>query len=132
LALLSIPHLFWRASIAVSDVIPLTFECLLDNGSHLVLIHNLLIDDLAICHHKLLILIETKLVMWEGNCKVVVKMYEYVKLWLHDSSGEYCAQTVQAIIAPNLTAPGVLSLPFLTHNSITLLRLPLIWCKTLI
>src|ERR1700676_4306149 len=34
---LSVPHLYWRASAPVPNDVPATFECLLDNGSHLVL-----------------------------------------------------------------------------------------------
>src|SRR6202040_2625229 len=38
LVLLSVPHLYWRASANVPNDVPLNFDCLLDNGSHLVLI----------------------------------------------------------------------------------------------
>jgi hypothetical protein len=35
---ISVPHLFWRASAAVPNDFPAKFDCLIDNGSHLVLI----------------------------------------------------------------------------------------------
>jgi hypothetical protein len=56
--------------------------------------------------------------MQDGKNKSVIKLYEYVKLRLYDSSGEYCAKSMRAVIAPNLVAPVILSLPFLSHNSI--------------
>jgi hypothetical protein len=58
--------------------------------------------------------------MQDGKNKSVLKLYDYVKLRLYDSSGEYCAKSVQAIIALNLVAPVILSLPFLSHNSIVI------------
>ena len=96
------------------------FECLLNNSSHLVLIRDSLVGKLSLRRHKLPIPIETELAMRKGDRKVVVKMYDYVKLRLNDSSGEYTARTARAIIAPNLVAPVILSLPFLSHNSIVI------------
>jgi hypothetical protein len=58
--------------------------------------------------------------MQEGERKVSVFLYEYVKLWLYDSSGEYAAKSVHAIVALNLISPVILGLPFLTHNSIVI------------
>jgi len=49
---------------------------------------------------------------------VTVCLYKYMKLCLYNSSGEYSAKSVWAIIAPNLVAPVILGLPFLTYNSI--------------
>jgi hypothetical protein len=56
--------------------------------------------------------------MREGEKKVVVFLYEYVKLCLSDASGGYAAKSVRAIIAPNLVSPVICGLPFLSHNSI--------------
>jgi len=56
--------------------------------------------------------------MQEGDHKTIVKLYEYVKLRLYDSSGEYVAKSVHAIVAPRLVLPIILGLPFLTHNLI--------------
>jgi len=56
--------------------------------------------------------------MREGDQKVVVQLYDYVKLRLYDSSGEYSAKSIHAIVAPNLVAPVILGLLFLAHNSI--------------
>jgi hypothetical protein len=118
---LSVPHMFWRAcalTATTSDDAPAQFDCLIDNGSSLVLIRNSLVNDLYLRRHKLPEPIETKLAMREGEKKIIVPLYKYVKLCLSDSSGEYSAKSVRAIIAPNLISPVILGLPFLTHNSI--------------
>jgi hypothetical protein len=46
---LSVPHLFWRASAASADTdsVPLDFDCLIDDGSHLVLICDSLMNQLS-------------------------------------------------------------------------------------
>src|SRR5882762_4244482 len=113
----SVPHLFWRAAAASNSGL-VEFDCLVDNGSHLVLIRDTLVDELALKRRKLHIPFETELAMREGEKKVVVRLYEYVKLRLCDASGEYAAKSVRAIIAPNLVAPVICGLPFLSHNSI--------------
>jgi len=112
IAPLSIPHLFWRASASILSAIPAHFNYLLDNGSHLILIHNSLVDELSLHHCKLHEPIETELVMHEGEHKVVVKLYDYVKLHLCDSSSEYITKSVCTVMAPNLVAPIILGLPF--------------------
>jgi hypothetical protein len=48
---LSVPHLFWRACAAVASLTddkPSKFDCLIDNGSHLVLINNSLAESLSL------------------------------------------------------------------------------------
>jgi hypothetical protein len=114
---LSVPHLFWRAAAASNSGLVL-FDCLIDNGSHLVLIRDSLVNELALPRRKLHKPFETELAMREGEKKVVVHLYEYVKLRLCDASGEYSAKSVHAIIAPNLVSPVICGLPFLSHNSI--------------
>ena len=63
LAPLIVPHLFWRASVLPKGLLPLSFDCLLDNGSHLVLICKSLVNQLGLCHQKLHLPIETELAM---------------------------------------------------------------------
>jgi hypothetical protein len=84
---LSVPHLFWRASAASNSGL-IKFDCLVDNGSHLVLICDSLVDELALMRQKLHGPFETELAMWEGEKKVVVCLYEYVKLCLCNTSGD--------------------------------------------
>ena len=110
---LSVPHLFWRASAAAAVTphdVPTHFDCLIDDGSDLVLIRDLLVRDLSLRRHKLPKPIETEVAMREGDRKSVLFLYEFVKLRLYDASGEYSAKSVRAVIAPNLVAPVILGL----------------------
>ena len=50
---LTIPHMFWHASASPPESLPLQFDCLLDIGSHLVIICEQLADKLKLHHHKL-------------------------------------------------------------------------------
>ena len=45
---LTVPHLFWRASYSPTGDFPLTFDCLLDVGSHLVIIRENLVNELKL------------------------------------------------------------------------------------
>jgi hypothetical protein len=64
--LLSMPLMFWRATAAAASLAnsaPIKFDCLIDNGSHFVLIHNALAKDLSLCRHKLCKPIEAEVAM---------------------------------------------------------------------
>ena len=117
-SLIMIPHLFWRASASPPNALPIMFNCLLDNGSHLVLICDSLVTELQLCRRNLLLPIETELAMHADDKKTSVTLHKYVNLSLYDASGEYSEWTVRAIIAPNLCSPIILGLPFLCHNNI--------------
>ena len=78
LAPLMVPHFFWRASISLQGSLQLSFNCLLDNGSHLVLICKSLVKQLGLCCQKLHLPIETELTMQENDKKVTVTLYKYV------------------------------------------------------
>jgi hypothetical protein len=111
---LVVSHMFWRTSVissAVADDAPIQFDCFIDNGSHLILICASLAEQLCLHHCKLPLPIETEVVMQEDDKKVILKLYEYVKLYVYDST---------AIIALNLISPVILGLPFLSHNSIVI------------
>ena len=45
---LTVPHLFWRASASAPDSFPITFDCLIDPGSHLVIIRENLVNELSL------------------------------------------------------------------------------------
>jgi hypothetical protein len=80
-----VPHLFWRCSISgASESFPLTFNALIDNGSHTVLIHEELVNTLCLHHCLLPELENVELVMQTGKKKIIVKLTEYVKLQLYD------------------------------------------------
>ena len=50
---MTVPHMFWHTSASLPDSLPVQFDCLLDIGSHLVIIHEQLVKDLNLHRHKL-------------------------------------------------------------------------------
>ena len=116
---LMVPHMFWRASASTPNSLPIQFDCLLDIGSHLVIIHEQLVKDLNLRHRKLHEPIISELAM-QPNGPKFLKFTHFIKLKLYDSSGTYIAKTVCAVISPTLCAPVLLGLPFLKHNNIVI------------
>ena len=116
---LTVPHLFWHASYSPPDDFPLTFDCLLDVGSHLVIIRKDLVDKLKLRCKRLRKPIFTKTAMHDGQ-KNVIAFDEFVNLQLYDASGHYISKTVRAVISPSLCTPILLGLPFLKHNNIVI------------
>ena len=114
IAPITIPHLFWRVSVCPPSLLPL------DNGSHIVLIHDSLVNELGLCKKRLKMPIETDVAMHLNEKKMSVTPYEYVKLPLYDMSGENCTKTVCTIVAKNHCCPVLLGLPFLSHNNIVI------------
>ena len=112
-----VPHMFWHASASPPDSLPIQFDCLLDIGSHLVIIHEQLVKDMNLRCHKLQKPIISELAI-QPNGPKVLEFHNFVKLKLYDYSGAYIAKTVWAVISPTLCAPVLLGLPFLKHNSI--------------
>ena len=45
---LIVPHLIWKASVSPLNSLPVSFDCLLDNGLHLVLIRESLVTELGL------------------------------------------------------------------------------------
>ena len=50
---MTVPHMFWCAFTSPPDSLTIHFNCLLDIGSHLVIIFEQLVKDLNLHHHKL-------------------------------------------------------------------------------
>ena len=119
LAPITVPHMFWCASVLPPDSLPLQFDCLLDIGLHLVIIQDQLINDLKLHCQKLPNPIISKLVIQPDGPKVL-EFNEYVKLRLYDSSGTYTVKTMHAVISRTLCAPVLLGLPILQHNNIVI------------
>ena len=116
---LTVSHIFWCASVSPPNSLPSQFDCLLDIGSHLVIIYEQLANDLGLHHHKLENPIITDLVMQPDGPKVL-KFNGFVKLRLYDFSGVYVTKTVHTVIFPTLCSPILLGLPFLEHNNIVI------------
>ena len=95
---LTVPHLFWRASYSPADDFPLTFDCLLDLSSHLVIIRESLVDQLKLCRKRLREPIFTKTTMHDGR-KNIIAFEEFVNLRLYDASERYISKTVRTVIS---------------------------------
>jgi hypothetical protein len=63
--------------------------------------------------------------------KIVVKLFEWVKLKLYDPSGAWTSKTLRAVIAPSLCANVILGGPFLAHNNIMIDHNQIIWKLTI-
>ena len=114
---LTVPHLFWRASCSPINDLPLTFNCLLNVGSHLVIIREDLINQLKLRCKKLDKPVFAETAMHNGR-KNVIEFDKIVKLQLYDASGHYISKSICAVISASLCVPILLGLPFLKHNNI--------------
>ena len=131
LAPITVPHMFWHASASPPNSLPIQFDCLLDIGSHLVIICEQLVKDLHLCCHKLQQPIVSKLAIQPDGLKTL-EFHDFIKLKLYDSSGVYVAKTVHAVISPTLCAPVLLGLPLIILSLMLTVVLPLTNLKTLI
>ena len=119
LAPITVSHMFWHASASPPNSLPVQFDCLLDIGSHLVIICEQLVKDLHLHRHKLQQPIISKLAIQPDGPKTL-KFRNFVKLKLYDFSGVYVVKTMHAMISPTLCTPVLLGLPFLKHNNIVI------------
>ena len=85
---MTMPHMFWCVSASPPDSLPIQSDCLLDIGSHLVIIHEQLVKDLNLHHHKLQEPIVSELAIQPDGPKVL-EFHDFVKLKLYDCSGVY-------------------------------------------
>jgi hypothetical protein len=121
LAPLTVPHLFWQCSVdGPATTFPVTFEALIDHGSHTVLISRDLISKLGLRIRKLHKLMVVEMAIPNESVKQRICLTEWVKLSLYDTSGQWTSKTVRAVVAPSLCAPVILGLPFLSHNNIVI------------
>ena len=95
---MTVPHLFWCTSYFPVGDLPITFDCLLDVGSHLVIICEDLVNKLKLHHkrHHTPIFTETAM---HNDQKNVIELGEFVKLQLYDASGQYISKSVCAVIS---------------------------------
>lgn len=92
-------------------------KTLLDHGSHLILIRPEIANDLNLTQHTLTNPEHIQVALQSESPKNIV-LNEYVHLCLSDSSFCWTSHTVHAAIAPHLSVPVLLGLPFLVHNQI--------------
>ncbi|KAJ7100274.1 hypothetical protein B0H15DRAFT_770979, partial [Mycena belliarum] len=116
-----VDHLYWDCLIeGPMTNLPLLIQALIDNGAHLALIDELLVDKIGLRRYKLRKPEPITLAMSDGNADVPTYLTEYVKLPLLSRDQTYRSSTVRALIAPNLCSPVILGLPWLTRNSIVI------------
>ena len=116
---LHVPHMYWRClTSGKSHEFPVSFEALIDHGSSLVLISNSCANDLGLRRKRLKKPFSAELAMQTNGQRSQIHFSEYVKLQLHDPSALWTSKSIRAVIAPNLCAPMILGLPFLSHNDI--------------
>jgi hypothetical protein len=114
-------HLLWNCSIfSTHDAFPVNISALIDNGSHLVLIHPDYVQKLALPRHKLPRPISVELAMNEQQKRGVFELKDYVSLSLFDSTSFWTAKPIRAIVCDGLCAPVILGLPFLERNNIVI------------
>jgi hypothetical protein len=114
-------HMLWHCSTFSSDyAFPVPISALIDNGSHLVLIHPEYVQKLALPRHKLARPISVELAMHGQQKRGVFELLDYVSLTLFDSTSFWTAKPIRAIVCDGLCAPVILGLPFLERNNIVI------------
>ena len=114
---LSVPHLMWNANILSRDGFPVSVECMIDSGAHMVLIRPEVVADLALPTRKLKTPLFMTLAVGEGQ---VTELLSYVSLSLSSLNNAWTSRPVRAIVAPGLCTNVLLGLPFLEHNQIVI------------
>jgi hypothetical protein len=117
---LSVPHLQWRAAIANANPNCLNrhiVETILDDGSHLVLINESLVNELQLQCQKLHKPILKNLALLTRNDPENC-FEEWTKLKVYDPANLWAAWSVRAVITPALCTDVLLGLPFLSVNKL--------------
>jgi hypothetical protein len=117
--LFSIPHYCWRCVIDGMDLLDrVNIEALIDNGSHTVLIHDDLVDNLKLQRRKLHEPMNISLTLSDSENHIVTTLSEWVKLKLFDRNNLWSSCTVCAVVTPGLCTDVILGLSFLQVNKI--------------
>ncbi|KAJ7223019.1 hypothetical protein GGX14DRAFT_656874 [Mycena pura] len=117
-------HLYFQCLIeGEHTVAPHPTEGLIDDGSHLVLIDKVLVDQVGLRKRHLRNPISFDIAVsapTASNDSLPPTATEYVKLRLHSRDQSYTTKTVRAIVVSGLCAPIILGLPFLYRNHIVI------------
>ena len=116
---LSCPHLIWRAQIWNNDDVQIPFDCMLDDGAHLVLIRPETVTDLGLPIRRLHEPVKVTLAL-NGDPNSMTVFHDYVSLSLSSLNNAWSSKPVRALIAPGLCSSILLGLPFLVHNKIVI------------
>lgn len=116
---LSVPHLIWKAQIWNSEDVQIPYDCLLDDGAHLVLIRPETVTDLGLSIRRLNEPVSVSLAL-NSDPESVKEFHDYVFLSLSSLNNAWSSKPVRALIAPGLCSNILLGLPFLVHNKIVI------------
>ena len=118
---ISVPHLIWKAQIWNNDDVQMPYDCLLDDGAHLVLIRPETVTDLGLPIRRLSEPVCVTLALNKTNdSDSVTELWNYVSLSLSSLNNAWSSRPVRALIAPGLCSNILLGLPFLVHNKIVI------------
>jgi Aspartyl protease len=116
---ISVPHLIWKGQIWNNDDVQIPYECLLDDGAHLVLIRPETVTDLGLPIRRLHKPVSVTLAL-STSPLLVTELWDYVSLSLSSLNNAWSSKPVRALLAPSLCSNILLGLPFLAHNKIVI------------
>jgi hypothetical protein len=119
---LSVPHLRWRAAVNEADPARLgrkIVNTMIDDGSHLVLVAESLVESLRLRRFKLHKPLPMNLAL-KDKTKPDDQFTEWTKLKLYDPENNWAARTMRAVVAPSLCTDVLLGLPFLVSNNLVI------------
>jgi hypothetical protein len=91
---ISVPHFFWKANVFGCDEFPLTVDCLLDNGAHIVLIRPETVTDLALPIRKLHEPIRVSVALQNSNSLSETFLENYVTLSLSSLNNAWSSRPI--------------------------------------
>ena len=98
---ISVPHLIWKGQVWNSDDVQVPYECLLDDGAHLILIRPETVTDLGLPIRKLKEPVSVTLAL-NNNPDAIKEFSDYVFLSLSSLNNAWSSKPVRALIAPGL------------------------------
>ena len=114
---LTVLHICWKCQLAGLKVdFPTVVKSLIDNGSHLVLICELLVNALGLKRHHLNNPIPVSVVIPTSNKPKEMSLHEYVLLQLVSLDGSWTSKSLCAVITDSLCVLLLLGLLFLAVN----------------
>jgi hypothetical protein len=116
---LLIPHLLFPAFVLQDGLRTSSFDCLLDNSAHFVLISRNVVKNCKLQIRKL----KTPKPITQAitlYTKQQILLTDYVHLDLSSLNGAWTLHTVHAVISDDLCYPILLGQPFLKHNKLVI------------
>jgi hypothetical protein len=112
-----VPHMYWHCmATGLAVEFPIHIKALFDHGSHAVPISEAFATHLGLRHHSLPRPETVELAMKMDKKKVQIQLHEWVKICLSDPA----SLISESHCCPRFMFPIILSLPFLSHNTIVI------------